>query len=75
MIRESGTAHTGQGDTHWGMSAHWHLWCRRGEVLIEVAALDVLATVARSLQRDPSVLSRTPAVEFCLKVASLCAPH
>jgi hypothetical protein len=73
MIRESGTAHAGQGDTHWGTSAHWHLWCRRGEVLIEVAALDVLATVARSLQRDPGVLSRTPAVEFCLKVSSLCA--
>jgi hypothetical protein len=73
MILESGAAHAGQGDTRWGPSAHWCLRCRCGEVLIEVAALDVLATLAHPLQRDPSVLSRTPAVEFCSKVVGLCA--
>jgi hypothetical protein len=72
---ESGAAHAGQGDTCWGPSAHWCLRCRRGEVLIEVAALDVLATLARPLQRYHGVLSRTPSVEFCSKVISLCAPH
>jgi hypothetical protein len=75
MIRESGAAHAGQGDTRWGTSAHWCLRCHYGEVLIEVAALDVLATLARPLQRDPGVLSRMPAVEFCSKVVGLCAPH
>jgi len=75
MIRESGAAHTGQGDTRLGPGAHWGLRCYRSEVLIEVAALDVLATLARPVQRDPSVLSRTPAVEFCPKVVGLCAPH
>jgi hypothetical protein len=58
MIRESGAVHAVQGDTRWGPSAHWCLRCRRGEVLIEVAALDVLATLARPLQGD---LASSPA--------------
>jgi hypothetical protein len=73
MIRESGAAHAGQGNTRWGPSAHWCLRCCRDKVLIEVAASDVLVALARPLQRDPGVLSRTPAVEFCSKVVGLCA--
>jgi hypothetical protein len=53
MIRESGAAHAGQGDTRLGPGAHWCLRCYRSEVSIEVAALDVLATLARPLQIDP----------------------
>jgi hypothetical protein len=47
MIRKSGAAHTGQGDTRLGPGAHWCLWCNRNEVLIEVATIDVLAALAR----------------------------
>jgi hypothetical protein len=43
--------------------------------LIEVAALDILAALARPFQRDPGVLSRAPAVEFSPKVVGLCAPY
>jgi hypothetical protein len=73
MIREGSAAHAGQGNTHLRPGAHWCLRCCRSEVLIEVATLNVLAALARPLQRDPGVLSRTPAVEFCPKVVGLCA--
>jgi hypothetical protein len=46
MIRESGAAYVGQGDTRLGPGAHWGLRCYRSEVLIEVATLDVLAVLA-----------------------------
>jgi hypothetical protein len=49
MIRESGVAHAGQGDTRLGPGAHWGLWCYRSEVLIEVATLDILPALARPL--------------------------
>jgi hypothetical protein len=73
MIRESGAAHAGQGDTRLGPGAHWGLRCYRSEVLIEVATLDVLAALARPFQRDPGVLSA------CLRLSSarrslVCAP-
>jgi hypothetical protein len=42
MIRKSGAAHTGQGDTCLEPGAHWGLQCYRSKVLIEVATLDVL---------------------------------
>jgi hypothetical protein len=75
MIRESSAAHAGQGDARLGPGAHWCLRCNRNEVLIEVVAIDVLATLARPFQGDPGILSRTPAVEFCLEVIGLCAPY
>ena len=75
MIRESGAAHAGQGDASLGPGAHWGLQRYRSEVLIEVATLDVLAVLARPFQRDPGVLSRTPAVEFCPEVVGLCTPY
>jgi hypothetical protein len=56
-----------------GPGAHWCLRCYRSEVLIEVAALDVLVVLTHPLQRDPGVLSRTPVVEFCPEVVGLCA--
>jgi hypothetical protein len=56
-----------------GPGVHWCLWCCRSEVLIKFVALDVLAMLARPLQRDSGVLSHTPAVEFCSKVVGLCA--
>jgi hypothetical protein len=49
MIRESGTAYAGQGDTRLGPGAHWGLRCYCSEVLIEVATLDVLPALARPL--------------------------
>jgi hypothetical protein len=49
MIRESGAAYAGQGDTHLGLGAHWGQRCYRSEVLIEVATLDVLAALVRPL--------------------------
>jgi hypothetical protein len=49
MIRESGAAHAGQGDTRLGPGAHWGLRCYCSEVLIEVATLDVLPALARPL--------------------------
>jgi hypothetical protein len=54
MIRESGAAYAGLGDTRLGSGAHWCLRCHRSEVLIKVAALDVLEALARPLQRDPA---------------------
>jgi hypothetical protein len=71
MILESGAAYAGQGDTRLGLGAHWGLRCYRSEVLIEVATLDILAALARPLYRDPGILSRTPAVEFCPEVIGL----
>jgi hypothetical protein len=75
MIRESGAAHAGQGDTRLGPGVHWCLQCNRSEVLIEVATTDVLAALARSFQRDLGILSRTPTVKFCPEVVGLCAPY
>jgi hypothetical protein len=75
MIRESGAAHAGQGDTRLGPGARWGLWCYRSKILIEVAALDVLVALACPFQRDPGVLSCAPAVEFGPEVVGLCAPY
>jgi hypothetical protein len=75
MIRKSGAAHTGQGDTRLGPGAHRCLQCNRSEILIEVVTIDVLAALACPFQRDPGILSRTPAVEFCPEVVGLCAPY
>ena len=36
MIRESGAAHAGQGDTCLGPGAHWGLRCYRSEVLLRL---------------------------------------
>jgi hypothetical protein len=58
-----------------GPGAHWCLRCNRSEVLIEVATTDVLVALARPFQRDPGILSRTPAVELCLEIIGLCAPY
>jgi hypothetical protein len=75
MIHESGAAYAGQGDTRLGSGAHWGLRCYRSKVLIEIATLDVLSALPRPLKRDPGVLSRTPAVEFCPEVVGLCTPY
>ena len=75
MIRKSDAAYAGQGDTRLGPGAHWGLRCYRSEVLIEVAAIDVLAALARPFQGYPGVLSRTPAVELGPEVVGLCAPY
>jgi hypothetical protein len=75
MIRESGAAHAGQGDTRLEPGAHQGLRCYRSEVLIKVATLDVLLALPCPLQRYSDVLSRTPAVEFCPEVVGLCASH
>jgi hypothetical protein len=75
MIRKSGATHTGQGDTRSGLGAHWRLQCNRSEVLIEVATIYVLAALVRPFQRDPGILSRTPAVEFCPEVVGLRTPY
>jgi hypothetical protein len=75
MIRKSGTAHTGQRDTRLGPGAHWCLRCNRSEVLIEVAAIDVLAVLTGPFQGDSGILSHTPAVELCPKVVGLCTPY
>jgi hypothetical protein len=57
VIRESGAAHVGQGDTRLEPGTHWGLRCYRSEVLIEVATLDVLPALTRPLQRDSSVIT------------------
>jgi hypothetical protein len=75
MVRKSGAAHTSQGDTRLGPGAHRCLRCNRSEILIEVATIDVLAALARPFQRDPGILSRTPAVEFCPEIVGLSAPY
>jgi hypothetical protein len=75
MIRKSGATHAVQGDTRLGPGVHWCLRCYRSEVLIEVVALDVLTAFTHPFQGDSGILPRTPAVELCLKVVGLCAPH
>jgi hypothetical protein len=75
MVHEGGTAHASQGDTRLGPGAHWCLRCCHSKVLIKVAALDVLAALARPFQGDPGTLSRTPAVELCPEVISLRTPY
>jgi hypothetical protein len=75
MIRKSGAAHTGQRDTRLGPGAHWCLRCNCIEVLIEVAAIDVLAALVGPFQGDPGILSHTPTIELCPKVVGLCAPY
>jgi hypothetical protein len=75
MIRKSGVAHTGQGDTRLGPGAQWCLRRNRCEVLTEVATIDVLTALTRPFQGYTGVLSRTPVVEFCPEVVGLCAPH
>jgi hypothetical protein len=75
MIRKGGVAHSGQGDTRLGLGAHWCLRRNRAEILIEVATIDVLAALAHPFQRDPGILSRTPAVKFRPEVVGLGAPY
>ena len=58
-----------------GPGAHWCLRCYRSEVLIEVAALDVLAALTRPFQSDSGILPRTPAVELCPEIVGLRAPY
>ena len=57
MIRESGAAHAGQGDTRLEPGAPWGLRCYRSKVLIEVETLDVLRALTRPLQRVSSVIT------------------
>ena len=75
MVRVSGAAHAGYGDTHLGPGAHRCLWCNCSEVLVEVATIYVLAALVHYFQRDPGILSRTPAVELGPEVVGLCAPY
>jgi hypothetical protein len=49
MIRESGAAQAGQGDTRLRPSAHWGLRCYHNKVLVKVATLNVLSALARPL--------------------------
>jgi hypothetical protein len=85
MIRKSGAAHAGQGDTRLEPGAHWGLRCYRSEVLIEVATLDILSALPRSLQRDSSVfatlevlsvlprpLQEDPGILSCTPAVELC---
>jgi hypothetical protein len=62
MIRQRGVAHAGQWDTRLDPGAHWGLRCSHSEVVVEVATLDILSALTRPLQRDASILTRTPAV-------------
>jgi hypothetical protein len=71
MFRESGATHVGQGDTRLEPGAHWGSRCHRGEVLIEVTTIDALPALTRPLQRDSSVLPRTPAIELYPEVVDL----
>jgi hypothetical protein len=75
MIRESGIAYAGQGNTRLGPGAHWCMRRYRSEVLIEVVTLDVLAALMRPLWRYPGILSRSPAIELCPEIVGLGAPH
>jgi hypothetical protein len=79
MIRESGAAHAGQGDTRLEPGAHWDLRCYLTRPLQRdssvIATLEVLSVLPRTLQRDPGILPRTPAVELCPEVVGLCTPH
>jgi hypothetical protein len=45
------------------------------EFLVEVATLEVLSALTRPLQRDSSILARTPVVELCPQVVNLHIPH
>jgi hypothetical protein len=56
-----------------GPGAHWCLRCCRNKVLIEVAALDVLAALARPFQGDPDVFSRTLRLSSARR-SLVCAP-
>jgi hypothetical protein len=64
VIYQRGAAHAGQWDTRLNPGARWGLWCNRSEVVVEVAALDILSALTRPLQRDAGILARTPAVEL-----------
>ena len=75
MIRQCGAAHASQGDSCLNSGAHRGLRCYRSEVSIEVTTLNVLLALTRPLQRDPGILSRTPAVQLCPKIIGLCAPY
>jgi hypothetical protein len=75
MIHEGGPAHAGQQDTRLRPGAHWGMRCYRSKVLVEVVTLNILSTLARPLQRDPGVLSRTYMVELGPEVVGLCAPY
>jgi hypothetical protein len=75
MICQCGAVHAGQWDTQLDLGARWGLHCNRSEVVVEVATLDILSALTRPLQRDWSVLSRTPTVELRPQVLSRCGPH
>jgi hypothetical protein len=62
VICQRGATHVGQWDTRLNPGADR---CNRGEVVVEVAALDILSALTRSLQRDAGILACTPGVEFC----------
>jgi hypothetical protein len=49
MIRERGTAHANQRDTHLDLGAPWGMRCNYTEVLVEVVTLHVLPGLMRPL--------------------------
>jgi hypothetical protein len=65
MIRKCRTANADKWDARLDSGIPWSLWRNWTKVLVEVATLEVLSALTRPLQRDPSILAHTPAVELC----------
>jgi hypothetical protein len=65
MIRKCGAANANQWDARLDSSIPWSLGRNWTEVLVEVATLEVLSALTCPLQRDLSILARTPVVELC----------
>jgi hypothetical protein len=73
MIRESDTSHAGQGDTRLEPGTHWGSRCFRSEILVEVAALDVLSALTRPFQGDPGIFPASLRLSSARR-SSVCAP-
>jgi hypothetical protein len=75
MIRECGAAQADQWDARLRPGIYRGLRCYRSKVLVEVATLNVPSALARPLQRDPGIFSRTSTVELGSEVVGLYAPY
>jgi hypothetical protein len=75
VICQHGAAHVVQWDTRLNPGARWGLRRNRSEVVVKVAALDILSSLTHPLQGDAGILARMLAVEFHPQVLSWCGPH
>ncbi|KAG2563859.1 hypothetical protein PVAP13_8KG370602 [Panicum virgatum] len=75
VLRKRSTAHPGHRCPWLNPGVHRRPGCRRVQIDIEVASLNVETALSRPLDSDAGILPRAPAVELRPQVFCSCTPH